>query len=36
LAIYAIKNIEPEEEIILNYNEGEKINKDVHFWIDLN
>ncbi|CAD8145414.1 unnamed protein product [Paramecium pentaurelia] len=32
LAIYAIKNIDPEQEILLNYNEGESLNKEIHNW----
>ncbi|CAD8064725.1 unnamed protein product [Paramecium sonneborni] len=34
LAIYAIKNIDPEQEILLNYNEGEQPNKEIHNWND--
>ncbi|CAD8074574.1 unnamed protein product [Paramecium sonneborni] len=36
LAIYALKDIEPEQEILLDYNEGGQINKDLNNWVDMN
>ncbi|CAD8153371.1 unnamed protein product [Paramecium pentaurelia] len=36
LAIYALKDIQPEQEILLNYNEGDQINKDLNNWVDIN
>ncbi|CAD8070010.1 unnamed protein product [Paramecium sonneborni] len=36
LAIFALKDIEPEQEILLNYNEGDQINKDLNNWVDMN
>ncbi|CAK77189.1 unnamed protein product (macronuclear) [Paramecium tetraurelia] len=36
LAIYALKDIYPEQEILLNYNEGDQINRDLNNWVDIN
>ncbi|CAK77839.1 unnamed protein product (macronuclear) [Paramecium tetraurelia] len=36
LAIYALTEISPQQEILLNYNEGDQINKDLNNWVDMN